>query len=317
MMKYIYSILTTEESNIMTLQNLVFVALIALIFCAYKKNNTHWRIQNGIGVEGFAQRDAFVMKQNKQIYDDFYCSVYDTLSRTGSRSEWELMKVLKMTEPSTSQSVFLDVGCGCGYKVDQLRQAGYRAYGLDISPDMVKRAKEMYPEIHITEGDVLNPMVFDKSIFSHILCTHFTIYEIENKANFFRNCHAWMIPNGYLILHLVDPASFHAVVPVSKNKWRPKDPHSRLTDTLVKFDDFHYHAHYSFSASPEVVFTETFTDMETGKIRKNEQMLYMESIRDILGTASQCGFVFQAKVEMTDGICKDANQFLYVLERIM
>jgi SAM-dependent methyltransferase len=233
------------------------------------------------------------------------------------------MQILKMTEPTTSNSVFLDVGCGCGYKVDQLQKAGFQAYGLENSAAMIERAKSMHPDILVTEGDVLNPILFDKSTFSHVLCTNFTIYEMENKMDFFRNCHGWMTPNAYLILHLVDPEKFNAVVPVTKNEWRRQgktQKHARLTDTLVDFYDFKYQAHYEFPADMKkdclVEFTQTFTDRGSGKVRKNEQILYMESISDILKMANEAGFVFHGKAVMTE--CnKDENQYLFILERIM
>jgi SAM-dependent methyltransferase len=315
MITYIYSILTSVGTNVFTLQNLVFIAIIALIYMLYKKDGRF-----KLGAEGFTQRDHFVFKQGVDAYDDFYCNVYDTLAKTVPRSEWELMQVLKMTEPTTNNSLFLDVGCGCGYKVEQLRLAGFKAYGLELSSAVRQYALETHPNIEIVLGDVLEPMIFDKSIFSHILCTQFTIYELENKMIFFRNCYSWLIPNGYLVLHLVDPERFDAVIPVTKNRWRQKDQRTRLADTLVDFHDFNYHAHYDFSKrtihDPRVEFVETFTDKGTGKVRKNEQIMYMESINDILKMASQCGFIFHGKMDMKDCPSKDENQYLFILEKI-
>jgi SAM-dependent methyltransferase len=301
---------------VLTLQNLVIVAIVALLYMLHKTLK-----RKKISEEGFDQRDQFVLKQDHEKYDDFYCHLYDILANTETRAEWELKQVLKMTEPTTANSVILDVGCGCGKKVDQLQKAGFKAYGIDSSKAMVEQATRKYPDIPIQEGDVMEPMQFDKSTFSHILCTHFTLYELENKMDFFRNCYSWMIPNGYLILHLVDPEQFNAIVPAAmKNRWRNRDPHQRLTDALVKFHDFQYHAHYEFSKEKKmdstVEFTETFTDNVTGKVRKNEQTLYMDSISDILKMANRAGFLFHGKVTMKE--CnQDDNQYLFVLERMM
>jgi SAM-dependent methyltransferase len=302
----------SPQSNMFILQGLVFVAILAFVIRVLRQRYRKLNLLE----EGFDQRDAFVLKQNSNIYDDFYCGIYDTLFRTASRSQWELMQVLKMTEPSMEHSVFLDIGSGCGYKVEQLRKAGYQAYGVELSSAMVDRAHTMFPQIQIQQGDVREPMIFEKSTFSHVLCTHFTIYEMENKLDFFRNCYSWMIPNGYLILHLVDPVKFNAVVPVTKNQWHKKDSQDRLADTLVNFYDFNYHAKYTFSKDIHVEFCETFTDKATGKVRKNEQTLYMESITDILNMANLAGFLFHGKVTMKE--CnKDENQYLFVLERMM
>jgi hypothetical protein len=65
-----------------------------------------------------------------------------------------------------------------------------------------------------------------------------------------------------------------------------------------------------------VEFTETFTDNVTGKVRKNEQTLYMDSISNILKMANRAGFLFHGKVTMKE--CnQDDNQYLFVLERMM
>jgi hypothetical protein len=275
--------------------------------------------RGGNNKEGFTQMDAFVLKQDANIYDDFYSDIYDTLQRTMSRSQWELKTILKVTDADTKNSVFLDIGSGSGYKVDQLNQAGFRAFGVENSEAMIKRSEELFPDIIVKKGDVMEPMLFDKMTFTHVLCMNFTIYEFKNKLSFFRNCYYWMIPNSYLILHLVDPNNFDAVVPVKKNEWQqPIGSKERLVDTYVKFFDFDYHAHYDFpkDTSNIVTLKESFTDKQTKHVRQNEQTLYMDSINDILKMANRCGFIFHAKVDMSE-YNKDQHQYLYVLERLM
>jgi hypothetical protein len=38
----------------------------------------------------------------------------------------------------------------------------------------------------VKQGDALEPMVYDKGTITHILCTDFTIYQIEDKASFLK-----------------------------------------------------------------------------------------------------------------------------------
>ena len=267
--------------------------------------------------EVFTQKDAFVLKQNGEIYDDFYASVYDTIHKTDTRSQWELRQMLKLTDADTKNSTILDVGSGTGYVVNELQRAGYRAYGIDNSESMVKQSEEKYPDITIKKADVLDPMNYEKMTFTHVLCINFTIYEFKNKSTFFRNCHLWMMPNAYLVLHLVEPATFKAVMPVDeKNKWPTA---GRVTDSLADFDDFNYRAQYEFpaaNADNQVVIKETFKDKETNHIRQNERIMYMESINDVLKLANNEGFIFHGKIS-TKEYNGDDNQYLYVLERIM
>jgi SAM-dependent methyltransferase len=224
-----------------------------------------------------------------------------------------------MTNLDSRNSVILDIGCGSGYKVKELHEAGFLAFGVDKSKAMIERGNAKYPTIHIKQGDIYEPMLYESNTFTHITCMNFTIYEFKEKLAFFRNCNTWMKRNGFLVIHLVDPLLFNAVVPVYKNKWQSKPDSARLVDTMVEFYDFDYHAHYSFPLDWEktkiATFTETFTNNTTRQIRQNEQTLYMDSINDILKMANHAGFIFHGKVSMQK-YNGDENQFLYILEAI-
>ena len=47
-----------------------------------------------------------------------------------------------------------DLGCGSGAFTERLRQAGYRATGIDISPKLIAVGKAIYPGLDLLEGDV-------------------------------------------------------------------------------------------------------------------------------------------------------------------
>ena len=325
MFQYLISILKTNNTNSLLLQNLLIIAIIAFILLVYK-NYYNFKFSNNSflsnnNLEGFTQNEKFVLKENQNIYDNFYSEIYDNITSCKLRSQWELLNIIKMTDPDTNNSVILDVGCGTGYRVNELQKVGFRAYGIDHSESMVKQCNKLYPDIIVKHADVFDPMTYEKKTMTHILCMNMTIYEFKNKLQFFRNCSHWIMPNGYLILHLVDPELFSATVPIHKNKWRePINSKKRVVDTLVDFYDFNYHAHYEFpfdlKKNKSVVFKEKFTDKMTNFVRQNENTLYMDSINDILKMANLAGFIFHGKMNMK-GINQDENQYLYVLEKLM
>jgi hypothetical protein len=160
-------------------------------------------------------------------------------------------------------------------------------------------------------------MAFEKGTFSHILCTYFTIYQMEDKRTFFKNCYHWLMPNGYLILHLVERNKFDAISPIGKSKliMNPKNiaGSPRITNTIVDFGGFEYKSSFDFSEENKVSIVEKFQDKMTKHIRQNEQTLQMETIEDILKMAN--GFTFKAKIDMKNCI-DDENQFIYILEKI-
>ena len=294
MINYIYTIFWSRHPDVLFFKWLLIVGGIYLWVLVYKKDVDQ-------SMEGFTQSAPFILKRGQDAYDDFYVDLYDALQSTSTRTNQNLIQILKMTEPTTKHSVFLDVGCGTGYLVHQLHEAGYRVYGIDISPTMINYARTSYPACEWIQGSVLDPMAFESKTFTHIVCTHFTVYQFADKAAFFSNCFRWLQSNGYLILHLVNPSKFDTILPLGRPTLLPQPQtysKTRITDTLVEFDDFSYRTSYSFpstDSSSIVLFRETFTDKFSSNVRQNEQTLYMEDMDTIVSMALEAGFILKGK----------------------
>jgi len=311
MLRRITSVLTRGFYRNIWLKLLVLTAFIFVVFTIYKK----MIVSNH--PEGFVQNDAFVLKSGANIYDGFYSQIYDTIHKPESRVKYELKNILKITQAS-DESIFLDIGSGTGCVLNELTELGYKCCGLDNSKAMIEYSDKKYPEITVKKGDVMDPMTFDKGVFSHALCLYYTVYHIKDKRTFFRNCYNWMQPGGYLIVHLVDKHKFDVNVPAAKHVLFGSPQNSdqkRVTDSIVKFDDFKYKVSYSFGEQ-ETVVTETFTDVQTSKMRQNEQTLYMEDISVIVNYAKYAGFIPHGKIDMKEWT-HDENQFLYFFERAL
>ena len=312
MFSSIYSLLTTKNPNKMWLRIVVIFLFIILGIMVYK----HFYISQ-LDKEGFEQKEKFVLKRDENIYDNFYAEIYDKLHKPESQVDFILDFIHSNTQ-SSNESIFLDVGSGTGDLVNKLKNGGYYAYGIDKSKAMVDKCTEKFPENECKCGNVSEPLAFEKSTFSHILCTNKTIYEIQNKSQFFNNCYFWMKPGGYLIVHLVEPSKFDATIPAGKSLLSNPQSYSssRITDTYIDFIDFNYRAKYDFKNDNVAVIKETFTDAATNNIRQNELTLYMDTIENILKTAKMNGFVVQGKGDMKS-MNGDENQFLYILERTL
>ena len=60
-----------------------------------------------------------------------------------------------------------------------------------------------------------------------------------------------------------------------------------------------YQSNFDLDARNNIaLFKEKFKDKETGKIRKNEHILYMESEPEIVAMAQNAGFIVQAKIDL-------------------
>lgn len=312
MFQYIATILNSKNINLIILKWLLLLVIIYISIILFNK------FGKGYQQEGFTQIEPFVLKQNETIYDDFYSQIYDEIHKPILRTDFELNSIIKMTEP-TRNSVFLDIGSGTGDLVNELREAGYQAYGIDKSQAMIDISEAKHPKNEYKCGDAMEPMTFDKNTFSHILCTYFTIYNIQDKRTFFNNCYHWLIPNGYLIIHLVEKAKFDTIMPIGKSNliFNPNAIHgSRINNTIVDFGGFEYKSSYNFKENEnKVVLTEKFQDKTTKNVRQNEQILYMDDLDNIVNLILSIGFSMKSKINMKDCI-DDENQYIYVFERL-
>lgn len=314
MINYISTIIHSNHPNIFVFKWLIILAIVYFLYMLLRKPQRCGRF------EGFTQNEKFILKQNENIYDDFYAQIYDTIHLPSQHNGFELSTIVKMTEPSR-QSVFLDIGSGTGYLVNELHNAGYKAYGIDKSQSMVEESEKKYPSCQYKCGDIMDPMMFENLTFSHILCNSFTIYHFQDKTTFFRNCYHWLKPNAYLIIHLVDPDKFDNISPIGKINLTEnpnKISNKRITDSIVEFTDFQYKTSYDFNKLEKNIVRkhETFKDNSTGNIRQNEQVYYMEDVETILGIAKEWGFIVKGAVTMEECI-DDEYQYLYILERTL
>ena len=284
---------------------LVFITLFLLIILVFKGFDKKR--------EGFEQKDQFLIKSGPEIYDDFYADIYDYLVFNNLKNDYEVGEIINIASPS-SNSKILDIGCGTGHHVSSLGSKGLDILGIDISPSMIKTAKKNYPDYNFKVADALNENEFERDSFTHILCMYFTIYYFNDKTQFFNNCFNWLMPGGYLIVHLVDRAHFDPILPpgnplmyVSPQRYAKE----RITSTKVKFTDFSYSADFKLDESnDQAKFIEKFKNDSDGKVRKNELTLYMPDIQQITDIAQASGFTIEAKIDLLQ--CQYEYQYLYV-----
>jgi len=285
---------------------LVFVVLLLLLVLVFKGMPRQ-------GIEGFEQNDKFLFKTGTDVYDGFYADIYDYLVYNNLKDDYEIGEIMNKTTP-TNQSIILDIGCGTGHHVANMASKGLDVMGIDISPSMIEKAKQNYPEYKFEVANALDGSTFQPNTFTHILCLYFTIYYMQDKMTFFTNCMKWLKPGGYLIVHLVDREMFDPILPpgnpllyVSPQKYAKE----RITKTHVKFNDFSYDADFQLNKDKNIAtFLEKFKSDSDGKIRKNEHIMYMPPTKDITDEAQAAGFIIEAMIDLVH--CQYEYQYLYM-----
>ena len=288
---------------------LLFVALLLILVVFFNSPDFNSRSNQ----EGYEQNDTFLFKKGPEIYDGFYATIYDQLVFNNLKDDYEITQIVNRTTP-TSASVILDVGSGTGHHVAKMAEKGLNAVGIDNSQAMIQQAKENYPQYDFQLGSALDINQYKNNSFTHILCLYFTIYYFDNKDTFFNNCMEWLMPGGYLILHLVDREKFDPILPpgnplyiVSPQKYAK----NRITHTKITFNNFVYTSNFNLEADKDVATFEEKFKFNDGKVRKQEHLLYMEDAQDILTKAADAGFIVQGKIDLVS--CAYPNQYLYIL----
>lgn len=268
--------------------------------------------------EGFRQSKPFILKTGSDAYDNFYADIYDIINIPKDTANFNYDIIVKNTFPDKELSNILVVGSGTGDLVNKLTMNGYNTHGIDKSQSMINMCKLKYPTDDNQCACVENVASFDKNSFTHIVCSDFTFYYIIDKYNFFRRCYNWLIPNGYLILHIVDKNKF-TPVKACVNKildlqFSRESMLKNINRTNIDFGDFTYNVFYDMKSlnNDKMNIKETFTDKGSKKVRQNEFTLYIEDMKHVLTTARNAGFIQHALYKLPN----DPHQFVVILERI-
>jgi SAM-dependent methyltransferase len=291
---------------------LVFISLLLVIvifFRQFDKSKEGMTTNSSVNTE----TDKFLFKQGNAVYDDFYAEIYDYLVFNKIKNDYEVGIIANNTNLD-EKSIVADIGCGTGHQVGDLNGTNLNVIGIDISPSMIQKAKQNYPNIsnQFKVGDGLDGTLFKDNSLTHILCLYFTIYYMKDKMRFFYNCMNWLMPGGYLIVHLVDKYKFDPILPpgnplyiVSPQKYSKE----RITKTKVTFNEFVYDSNFKLDDNDVATFDEKFK-FNDGRVRKQEQVLYMEDLPTIVNMAQEAGFLVHAKIDMVK--CAYEYQYLYV-----
>ena len=283
---------------------LVFMAFLLMVIVFFK---SFMPVKEGMTIE-----ENVVYKEGNDLYDDFYANIYDYLVFNSVKNNYEVGIIINNSAP-TSKSVIADIGCGTGHHVADLTAKNFKVIGIDISQAMIKEAKNKYPNSEFKLGNALDNSLFQQQYLTHILCLYFTVYYFKEKQQFFYNCMDWLMPGGFLFVHLVDREKFDPILPpgnplyvVSPQKYAKE----RITKTKVTFNDFVYTSNFNFNKENDIsTFDEKFK-FNDGKIRKQQQKLYMEDTATIVNIAQECGFILHGKLDMVK--CAYDNQYLYI-----
>jgi len=290
------------------------VLIMLALWCIVIKTYTYYFVHDV--VEGFINQDEkFIVKRGVDSYDDFYVNIYDQLFYKKVTNDYEIGNIISITNP-TDVSKMLQLGSKTGHVTSAFQKDGYAITGLDESATMINLAKNNYPGAQFMQGNPMTSNIFTPESFTHIMCLNLTLYNYKDKRQILDNVYSWLLPGGYFILQLVNKEMFDPIVPAAKPFFMI-NPQSfadeRITESVVKFNDFDYRSNFEIFPNDFAEFKEIFKDTKTGKVRQNEHKLWMPSIKKITNMAKEVGFILHSQVDLL--MCQDEYQYLYVFQK--
>ena len=170
--------------------------------------------------------------QRRQAHWDKVAKKLERWTGLGSYYQKRVAQVYRFNIPPNQE--IMEIGCGSGNLIASLNPSF--GLGIDISSNMVKRAKHLHPEINFIQSDAYQPNVNQK--FDFIILSE-TINDLWDVQTTLENVHGLLKPNGRLILNFFNRLwEFPLKIAALLNAAKPMLPQNWLTieDTVNLLD---------------------------------------------------------------------------------
>lgn len=142
---------------------------------------------------------AYVDPVNQDLWDQ-EAATFDSepdhgLTEPATRAAW---RQLMLSVLPTAPARVADLGCGTGTLTRLLTDEGYSVDGLDISPEMIERARAKVPESRFVIADAAAPSL-PAAKYDVVLCRH-VLWAISEPVDAFRRWVALLKPGGIVVL---------------------------------------------------------------------------------------------------------------------
>lgn len=270
--------------------------------------------------EGFTINKEFTLKTGEESFDNFYASMYEKLFYSNLVNDYEVGIILNKTAPIKESDVLV-IGSKTGNRVNNLSKNGYNGYGLESSKDMILYSMSKYPDNKYVLGNGMNGLVFDSEKFTLVTLLDFVIYTIPDRRIVFENCYKWLVPGGFIAIHLINIGGFYdsqnygarerRFSPIVTRLFDKKPITNPLGNNDAIVGDIIYKSDMSMSDPNVIKLKETFKNRKTGKRRQNLQNFYTPDQSIILSEAKDCGFNMLAQYDLMP--YNRPFQYVYIL----
>jgi len=139
------------------------------------------------------------------VYSEIFCKVYNEFGWNYYPEIFGEQLLCWLDRQGLRPESALDLACGTGILCRIFRDAGIRAWGMDLSQGMIRIAREADPEGHYDVADMTEYR--PQRQFSLVTCTGDAINHIpalSDVERIFRNVYQYLSPGGYFVFDLLN-----------------------------------------------------------------------------------------------------------------
>jgi len=265
------------------------------------------------GREGFEGQTKF----HESPYDSEYAGISKQLWHPYEKLQFESVSFqdIALADWPVASVKVVDLACGVAPQACWFKNLGVEYTGADSSSDMLEKARKDCPSAKFKKCDITQAACFPLKSFSHAFILGFSIYEFANPKIVFDNANAWLQPGGYLVVHMVDPDKYDALLDLASPFAAfslQKYSSERQTKSEIYFNDFKYIGELKKKPDEDdAVFAETmvyFDPADGIKYREQKHDWYMPSVERMIEIAKTSGFRLKEKVHLV--ACAKEYQYL-------
>jgi SAM-dependent methyltransferase len=157
---------------------------------------------------------------NKTYQDPDAASEYGKYSNSkDGQMQRELMKnAFQNFLPPDPDLSILDAGCGAGWLVRELSKKYKTVQGIDLSPDLIDRARKNYPGLKFQIADLSLPLPLEKQSLDAII-VNMVMHNIQDQAQAFKNLAGALKTGGKILMTSVNPYYGYPVGAWKRSWW--------------------------------------------------------------------------------------------------
>jgi ubiquinone/menaquinone biosynthesis C-methylase UbiE len=152
-------------------------------------------------------------QQKKQVQRDYYnatAAKYDAWHTETESAKivdaWNFVNLKKFLK-NNKVNKSLDVACGTGRLTNSLLQVSEEVYGIDLSEEVLNIAKQKYPQVNFTLGEVVNLPYQDN--FFDLVVINGSLHHFFAMNKTFQEIYRVLKPEGKFIILGEPNANYH------------------------------------------------------------------------------------------------------------